>query len=66
MEQTPRRGKIMGWQDCRAVVLGPGWWNVRRADTKGPGGVYAVPDGEMGRAKADGGPSSETDAMVCE
>ena len=40
-------GKIVG-----PSLLGPGWWNVRRADTKGPGGVYAVPDGEMGPRKS--------------
>ena len=39
-------GKIVG-----PSLLGPGWWNVRRAGTKGRGGVDAVPDGEIGPRK---------------
>ena len=35
-------GKIVG-----PSLLGSGWWNVRRADAKGRGGVHAVPDGEI-------------------
>ena len=32
-------------------LIGPGWWNVRRADAKGRGGVFAVPAGEIGPRK---------------
>jgi len=36
-------GEIVG-----PSLVGPGWWNVRRAGAKGRGGVHAVPDGEIG------------------
>ena len=39
-------GEIVG-----PSLLGPGWWNVRRAGAKGRSGVHAVPDGEIGPRK---------------
>jgi hypothetical protein len=40
-------GEIVG-----PSLVGPGWWNVRRAGPKrGRGGVFAVPEREIGPRK---------------